>query len=119
MSLSLSTEERERFARDGFLLREGFYSPGEIELLSRVTRRDAPRDGGRGGSAKSEGRQSEFWMVGGSKPEERGIINAVCFGERMVSAISALLNDEVTLYHRCARRPIIQTARTADTFKAH
>ena len=65
-----------------------------------MSRRDAPRsDGGRGGTAKDEGRKSEFWMVGGSA-EERGIINAVCFGERMVAAISALLDDDVTLYHR-------------------
>jgi hypothetical protein len=110
---SLSADEREQFERDGFLVRERFYSPAEIELLSRVSRRDAPRaDGGRGGSAKSEGRQSEFWMVGGSKPEERGIINAMCFGERMVSAISALLDDEVTLYHRCAHHQIISSSRT-------
>ncbi len=120
MPISLSAGEREQFAKDGFLLRHGFYSPAEIELLSRVSRRDAPRsDGGRGGSAKSEGRQSEFWMVGGS-PDERGIINAVCFGERMVSAISALLDDEVTLYHRCARlRSFQHRARPVDTLEPH
>ena len=55
----------------------------------------------RGGTAQDEGRQSEFWMIGGGV-DERGIYNAVCFGERMVSAVSALLEDEVTLYHRCA-----------------
>ena len=101
--MSLSAEEREQFARDGFLIKTGFYSQAEIDVLSRVCSRDAPRaDGGRGCSAKNEGRQSEFWMVGGPR-DEHGIVNAVCFGERMVSAISALLDDEVTLYHRCAR----------------
>jgi hypothetical protein len=101
--MPLSAEERQRFARDGFLVKQAFYSPDEVDVLSRVSRGAARREdgGGRGGTAQDEGRQSEFWMIGGGV-EERGIYNAVCFGERMVSAVSALLEDEVTLYHRCA-----------------
>ena len=93
---ALSAEEHASFTRDGFLIKERFFSAEEIDTLSAVSRSLAQRDGalGRGGTADKDGRQSEFWMIGRTRiGTDRDIFNAVCYGQRMVDAMSTLLDD--------------------------
>ena len=85
------------FEADGFLIRRGLYSAEEAALLSAVCRQQAPRTAEQGGKPTGY-----FWANPGEStdPASRNVFNAVCYGERMVGALSALLADDVALYHR-------------------
>ena len=85
------------FEADGFLIRRGLYSAEEAALLSAVCRQQAPRTAEQGGKPTGY-----FWANPGEStdPASRNVFNAVCYGERMVDALSALLADDVALYHR-------------------
>eukprot|EP01050_Picozoa_sp_SAG11_P036348 SAG11_NODE_13784_length_639_cov_2.824074_1_plen_129_part_00 len=88
------------FKRDGFYIARGLFTAEEAACMSVVCRADPrPRQTqGRGGAAAAQGRRSEFWMLpGGTEPN---LFNAVCYSERVVKSMEALMNDRVTLYHR-------------------
>ena len=90
-------EPSQAFEADGFLIRRGLYSAEEAALLSAVCRQQAPRTAKQGGKPTGY-----FWANPGEStdPASRNVFNAVCYGERMVGALSALLADDVALYHR-------------------
>jgi hypothetical protein len=88
----LSRAQVEGFGADGYLVCRGLFSLEEAAVLSSVCRAQAPR-------SESEGGKPYFWGIP-NDPDSHDIFNAVCFGHRLMAAVSALLQDEVSLYHR-------------------
>lgn len=86
--MELSAAQTAQFAEDGYLICRGLLDPEEVSLLSEICRREAPRDA-----------KPYFWGIP-NDPTKRDIFNAVCFSRRVVGAMSTLLGDDVTLYHR-------------------
>jgi ectoine hydroxylase len=86
--MALSAAQAAQFAEDGFVICKGMFDAEEVSVLSDVCRQQAPRDD-----------KPYFWGIP-ADPSSRDIFNAVCFSERIVEAMSTLLQDEVTLFHR-------------------
>ena len=85
--MALTPAQTRAFEADGFVIVRGCFTRGEVGALSAVCRREAPREG-----------KPYFWGI--PLADDRSIFNAICHSERVVGAIGALLQDDVTLFHR-------------------
>ena len=114
MSAQITESEVRSFKERGYLVKDAFYTPVEVELIRDVAEADPRKDESHGrGGAKAESRRSELWSIGNSGPKTPDVssqdvtYDAICFGERMLAAQSQLLldleqwpGDALTLHHR-------------------
>ena len=114
MSAQITESEVRSFKERGYLVKDAFYTPVEVELIRAVAEADPRKDESHGrGGAKAESRRSELWSIGNSGPKTPDVssqdvtYDAICFGERMLAAQSQLLldleqwpGDALTLHHR-------------------
>lgn len=92
----LSPAEVERFRRDGYVVRRGFWSPGQIEALrDTVTNDEALHRRAYGvGDGTGDAVELALWNAPGDDP-----FGMLARNERLVGAATQLLGDEIYHYH--------------------
>lgn len=93
----LTTEAIQAFDRDGYILVNDLLDVEETELLGRIARQDRVLSSRRTSRADGEGGAVE--LVVENQLESDCIYSAIVEGQPLVSAMEALLRDEVYHYH--------------------
>lgn len=93
----LTLDAIEAFDRDGYIVVENLLNATEIELLGTIARRDKALTASRISRADGEGGSVDL-VVENELPTD-SIFSAIVQAEPLVSAMEALLGDEVYHYH--------------------
>lgn len=93
----LTLDAMEAFDRDGFIVVHDLLSPEETELLGTIARRDHALTAAKVSRADGEGGAVEL-VVENELPAD-SVYSAIVQAEPLVSAMEALLGDEVYHYH--------------------
>ena len=93
----LTLDAIEAFDRDGFLVVQDLLSPEETELLGTIARKDHLLAAAKVSRADGEGGAVDL-VVENELPSD-SVYSAIVQAEPLVSAMEALLGDEVYHYH--------------------
>jgi hypothetical protein len=78
-----SVDQVQQFQRDGVLVVRGLFTTEEVGLVRNIAKASEP--------------ESVIWLSADTHKED--VYNGICHSRRVVSTLSALLDDEVYLYH--------------------
>ncbi|HIE96440.1 MAG TPA: phytanoyl-CoA dioxygenase family protein [Planctomycetes bacterium] len=93
----LSSDDRQRFLQDGYIVVPEFLTQAEASLLKRVARMDRELASDRMSRADGEGGSVDL-VVRNELPED-SIYGAIVRAQPLVEAMELLLDDEVYHYH--------------------
>ena len=93
----LTLDAIEAFDRDGFIVVDSFLNAEETELLGAIARQDHALAAAKTSRADGEGGSVDL-VVENELPAD-AIYTAIVQAEPLVTAMEALLGDEVYLYH--------------------
>lgn len=95
-TFTLTPEQQEAWAEDGYLMVPGLFEPDEMELLLNIGRADRAMLDKARGPEDSDGRISKLWLTGDLGDD---IYSAVVRSPRVAQTMAGLLGDEVYHYH--------------------
>ena len=78
-----SADQIAQFRNDGVLVVRALFSPEEVALVRSIAKASEP--------------ESVIWLS--ADTHKKDVYNGICHGRRVAESLSALLGDEVYLYH--------------------